>query len=106
MKLIDFTDIEIYPETYWCETKRGKKVFGFNSFVIENISRQKDILLTKKTTLMLGDIIKVDTHFGHNTAPKHLAEKWVDMRVTGEFQVLEIIPRPETDDIVLKVKGM
>lgn len=104
MKIVDFTDIEIYPETYWCETKRGKKVFGFRSFVIENISQQKDLLLNKKTTVMLGDVIRIRTCFGHNIAPKHLTEKWIDVAVEGEFEITDIIPRPENDDIILKVK--
>ena len=103
-KTVDFYDVDLYPESYWCEMRGGSRVFGFRAFVIEHISQQLDVLIGKKTQLMLGDKIKVNTRFGHNVAPKNSHEHWIDVQVRGDFQVLEILPRPDNDDILLKVR--
>lgn len=103
-KTIDFHDVDLYPEDYWYELRGGNRIFGFRAFVIEHISQQLEVLVNKKTQLMLGDNIKIRTHFGHNVASKNAPEHWIDVQIHGEFQVLEILPRPDNDEILLKVR--
>ena len=103
-KTLDFSDVDLYPESYWCELRGGARIFGFRSFVIEHVGQQVDVLIRKNTQLMLGDKIKVRTHFGHNIAAKDAPEHWIDVQVRGDFQVLEILPREDQDDILLKVR--
>ena len=106
MKIIDFSDIDMYPESYWCETKKGKRTYWFSSFVIEKVSQQQATLISKKSKLMLGDAIRIHLKFGHNLSSKHAKEYWVDAWATGDFEVTEISPRPESDEIVLGVRRL
>lgn len=106
MKVIDFTDIDIYPKNYWCNQKNGSRHFKIRTFVIENIQNQLDILLNKKTQLFLGDAIKVRTKFGHNVASKKEPENWIDVCVDTCFKVTDIVPLPESSEILLEVKEL
>ena len=103
-KLIDFTDVNLYPKKYWCNTKNGKMIFNIRSFVIENIENQLSVLLTKRTKLMLGDYINVDTKFGHNIAKKNEPENWIDVPVKDVFQVVGIASTKAGNEIILEVK--
>jgi len=103
LKIIDFTDIDLYPSRYWANFVRGSLVFTIRSLNIEDIFRQEVALMTKKTQLMIGDSIRIDTKFGHNTARAHEREHWIDVPLDGLFKVIDIIPRPELSEIELKV---
>ena len=102
-KVIDFKDIDLYPK-YWCNTINGKKTFNIRSLTIENISNQKDILLSKKTQLVLNDEINVDITFGHNVAKKTDPEQWIDVRIRGRFKVKKINPDGDNDQIEMIVQ--
>jgi len=104
MNTVDFTDVNIYPKHYWYNIKNGVKDFKIKSFIIESITSQLNVLLRKKTQLLLGDLIKVDTKFGHNISKKTEPENWIDVSISGYFKVTGIEPLPETNEILLWVK--
>ena len=106
MNTVDFTDVNIYPRHYWYNIKNGIKKFKVKSFVIESITNQVNVLRNKKTQLLLGDLVKVDTKFGHNIAKKTDTENWIDVPINGYFKVTGIQPLPETDEILLWVKEL
>ena len=106
MKVIDFTDVNIYPKNYWCNQKNGSRRFKIRTLVIENIKTQLNVLMTKQTQLMLGDAIKVRTKFGHNIATKKAPENWIDVSIDSCFKVTSIVPLTETNEILLKVKEL
>lgn len=103
MKIIDFTDIDLYPSRYWANFIRGSLVFTIRSLNIEDIFRQEVVLTAKKTHLMTGDCIRIDTKFGHNIARAHEKEHWIDVPLDGLFKVIAIISLPERSEIELKV---
>jgi len=100
MRIIDFTDVDMYPKRYWFNNKE----LVIKSLMLEDIEKQKDILISKKIELMLGDAIKVDFKFGHNTEHVYRKENWIDIYVKGVFKVTKIIPRMLTNEIELIVK--
>lgn len=104
MNIIDFTDVNIYPNQYQFSIKGSTRIFNIKSFVIENIRNQLDVLINKKSKLLLNDCIKVDTVFGHNTAKKEEPDNWIDVPVKGYFKIFGIEHLTETDEIELKVK--
>jgi len=74
------------------------------SIIIEDVMRQTEGLLSKKTQLLVGDYIEVDVKFGHNTANK-IHENWIDVRIKGKFKVINIIPnQPFENEIELVVE--
>ena len=103
MKIVDFRDIDLYPKKYWRNIKDGRERFVIRSLVIEDIERQKDILVAKETHLVLGDAIQVDFRFGHNIAKKGEAEDWIDARVSGVYKVLKIVFHRASNEIELFV---
>lgn len=105
MKIVDFTDVNLYPKKYWYNWKDGKLVFTIRSFIIESIDAQAEMLLAKKTCLLLGDSIKVDLNFGHNIAKKNEPENWIDVHVTGVFIVNGIVPHDLLNEIEIFVKS-
>ena len=105
MNIIDFTDVNIYPSQYQISIKGSTRIFKIKSFIIENIRNQLDVLINKKSKLLLNDCIKVDTVFGHNTAAKkEEPDNWIDVPVKGHFKIIGIEHLSETDEIELKVK--
>jgi len=100
MKIVDFTDVDIYPKSYKIFVKNGKEVFALQSLIIENIERQQNTLVAKKTQLFLGDRIKINLHFGHNIGKDK--EEWMDVHVSGNYKVTKIIPL--NNEIELQVK--
>lgn len=106
MKIIDFTDIDLYPSRYWVNHKNGQMMFNIRSLNIEKVQDQVERLGAKKTTLMTGDAILVDTYFGHNTAKASEPECWIDVSLTGQFEVVDIIPHPDSGEIEMKVKAL
>lgn len=104
MKIINFTDVAIYPNRYWLNLRNGEYAITIKTLVIENITQQHDVLSAKNTTLMLGDCIDVDFYFGHNISTDPNTEEWADVEVMGRFKVLEFIYRMEDDAIEMRVK--
>ena len=104
MNIVDFTDVNLYPRKYWYNWKNGKPVFTIRSLMIEDIDRQANMLLTKKTCLLLGDSIKVDLVFGHNFAKDHEDDNWVDVPVKGIYKVVRIVPHDALNEIELFVR--
>ena len=100
MKVIDFSEINIYPSKYWFQNSECI----IRSLMIEDIRLQQDVLLSMKTQLILGDSIYVSFNFGHNIAQKDEAEIWVDVEIEGVFKVVKIIPRYESNSIELGVR--
>lgn len=100
MQIIDFTDVDMYPKRYWFNAKE----IVVKSLIIEDIKKQKDTLISKRTQLLVGDAIKVDLKFGHNTEYPYAKENWIDLYVKGIFKVTKIIPRVDTNEIELIVK--
>jgi uncharacterized protein (DUF1919 family) len=104
LKIINFTDVAIYPNRYWLNLRNGEYVITIKTLVIENITQQHDVLSAKKTTLMLGDYVDIDFYFGHNISTDPATEEWVDIEVVGRFKVLEFISRTEDNAIEMRVK--
>lgn len=100
MKTIDLTDIAVYPRKY----KVSSGGIDVSKLVIEDIDRQRDLLASKKTQLMLGDGVRVAFKFGHNLSKYSLPENWVDLNVDGVFKILKIIPRMKRAEIELEVR--
>ena len=94
-KLIDFTDIDMYPSKY----KIVDGIVHIRSIILENIIRQYEALLNKKTTVMIGDHIKVDFKFGHLENGV-----WHDYFVKGTYRVKQMIPQPHNEVLILVVK--
>jgi len=101
-KVIDFSDVNIYPKKYWVNYKNGEMVFTIKSFAIENIQEQCRVLLSKKSVLMVGDYIAFDTKFGHNLAKKG-PENWIDVPIAGIAKVVGIVPT-DKDEIILEIE--
>ena len=104
MKIINFTDVAVYPNRYWLNLRNGEYTITIKTLVIENITQQYDILSAKNTTLLLGDCIDVDFYFGHNISTNPDIEEWVDVEVVGRFKILEFIFRAEDNAIEMRVK--
>lgn len=102
MKIIDFTDVNLYPNRYWVNYKNGQRVFTIKSINIENIPSQVEVLGSKKTQLVTGDAIRVKTTFGHRVQDD--PEEWEDILLEGLFKVLDFIPHIATGELELKVK--
>lgn len=102
-KVIDFSDVNIYPKKYWVNYKNGEMVFTIKSFAIENIEEQYRVLLSKKSVLMVGDYIAFDTKFGHNLAKKDGPETWIDVPIAGVAKVTGIVPT-DTNEIILEIE--
>ena len=102
-KVIDFSDVNIYPKKYWVNYKKGNMVFTIKSFAIENIEQQHKILLSKKSVLMIGDYISFDTKFGHNLAKKDGPENWIDVPISGVAKVTGIVPT-DKNEIILEIE--
>lgn len=102
MKTVDFTDIDLYPKSYRCIVKNGRRTFAIKSLMIEAIDRQQKKLLAKKTQLLLGDYIKVDFKFGHNIGVEE--ETWLDVYISGLYKVVGIIPRNNEIELIVKYK--
>jgi hypothetical protein len=68
--------------------------------IIEDIERQQETLLSKKTQLLLGDCIKVDFKFGHNIGV--VEEEWIDVYIKGVYKVIEIIPCCNEIELVVR----
>ena len=102
MRKIDFTDIDMYPKKY--SFNSASRDLSIKSLMIENISRQQEVLAAKKTQLILGDVIEVNFKFGHNTAPHETNENWIDVQVKAQYKVIKIIPHSLTNEIELVVK--
>ena len=100
MRIIDFTDIDMYPKKYWYT----KGMLTIKTLVLDNVERQEQALTAKNDQLLLGDAMKVSFTFGHNTEPDGLPEKWIDLPVEGVYRVTKIIPRPDTKEIELVVR--
>ena len=96
-EFIDFTDVDMYPKRYWFT--RG--ALHIKSLIIEDIERQKDILIAKNTKLRLGGIIKVSFTFGHNSAKPDEVENWIDIKVDNLFKVTKILHHTETNELEL-----
>lgn len=103
-KIIDFTDVDLYPNRYWVNKKNDQLVFTIRALMIERIENQLDVLGGKKTTLMTGDYIHVNTKFGHNIAKEGKSECWIDVPLIGDFKVIDIIAHKDTGEIELKVR--
>ena len=105
LKIVDFTDVNLYPKKYWYNWKDGKLVFTIRSFIIENIDIQAEMLLAKKTCLMLGDNIRVNLKFGHNFAKKNEPENWMDVHIDDIFKVTRIVPHDLLNEIELAISN-
>lgn len=100
MRIIDFTDIDLYPRRY----RILKDSYAFiYSLIIENIERQKEKLISKKSQLLIGDAIEVNLTFGHNFGTEE-KEEWKDFHIFGTFVVEKIIPHPSHNQIELVVR--
>ena len=93
-KTIDFTDVDVYPSKYRYVEGR----VSIKSLMIENITGQHDVLVGKKTTLLVGDVIKIDIKFGHL-----VDGKWIDLYYRGNLRVKKIKPFPASNEILLLV---
>lgn len=82
-KIIDFTDINLYPSKY--KIVEGKAII--HSLIIENVDRQYESLKSKNTTVMIGDIIAVNFKFGH-----FKNNEWADHYIKGLYKVKKIMP--------------
>lgn len=100
-KVIDFTDINVYPKRYWFNHKNGDRILVIRSLMIEDVHRQSPDLM--ELDIECGDLIKVDFVFGHNES-KTDVEDWIDIRVSGIFKIMKIIPWEETCEIELSIK--
>jgi len=100
MQVIDFTDVDMYPKNYKYDYLYKRALV--RSLIIEDIVRQQDILMKKKTHLLLGDVIKVHFTFGHNIARKEKKEIWIDVTINSYFKVIKIIPRDSEIELFVK----
>lgn len=93
-KIVDFSDVNLYPSKY----KFVNGELNIRSIIIENIENQKDVIIGLKTTVFIGDIIKVDFKFGHF---EH--GEWHDIYVKGHYKVKRITPLAKTCEILFLV---
>ena len=93
-KIVDFTEVNMYPSKY----KFVNGEISIRSFIIENIENQKDVIIGLRTTVFIGDIIKVDLKFGHFEN-----DEWHDIYVKGHYKVKRITPLTKTCEILFLV---
>lgn len=91
-KVVDFTSINVYPSKY--------KIVGdevvLKSIFIENVDQQREALKALNTTVLIGDMIRLDFKFGH-----YSEGEWIDYFVNGVYKVKSIIPNPKTCEILM-----
>lgn len=93
-KVVDFTDVDIYPSKY--KYVNGK--VSIRSIMIEDVDRQQEIFKRLNTTVYLGDKITIDIKFGHL-----VDGEWIDLFYKGTLRVKKILPRPATCEILMLV---
>lgn len=93
-KIVDFTEVNLYPSKY----KLVNGELSIRSIIIENIENQRDVIIGLKTTVLIGDIIKVDFKFGHFENGE-----WHDIYVKGHYKVKRITPLTKTCEILFLV---
>jgi len=106
-KVIDFTQVDIYPDKYQAKKTKTGYTFQIRSIVIEYVDAQADRLASVGDKLFLGDYVKVDTSFGHYTGRPGETEdpqKWESFPLKAELKVQQIIPIPDTNEIRLIVR--
>jgi hypothetical protein len=93
-KVVDLSSIDVYPSKY-------KIVAGeilLKSINIEDVERQREAIANLKTTILLGDFIKLDFKFGH-----YKGGEWSDYFVKGVYKVREFVPNTDTREILVKL---
>jgi hypothetical protein len=105
-KVINFTGIDLYPDSYKSKKVKDGLVFEIRSVMIENVEQQQEQLVQIGGKLLLGDYIKVDLTFGHNTGiPTEDPSMWETIPLKVELKVRQIIPgNQDSDQIRLLVK--
>lgn len=93
-KVVDLSSIDVYPSRY--KIVAGEVIL--KSINIEDVERQREALASLKTTILLGDFIKLDFKFGH-----YQGGEWVDYFVKGVYKVKEFVPNTNTKEILVKL---
>jgi hypothetical protein len=93
-KIIDFTEIDVYPSRY----KYENGIVRIKSLIIEPVERQHEVFKKLNTTVYLGDIIKIDIKFGHL-----VNNEWIDLYYKGLLKVKQIRPLAATGEILMLV---
>lgn len=94
-KVVDLSNIDVYPSKY-------KIVAGevlLKSINIEDVERQREAIANLKTTILIGDFIKLDFKFGH-----YKGSEWLDYFVKGIYKVREFVPNTNTKEILVKLQ--
>jgi len=93
-KVVDMTSINVYPSKY--RITNGEVVI--KSINIEDVEQQQEALRSLHTTVLLGDMIRLEFKFGH-----YAGGRWLDYFISGTFRVKGIVPNPKTREILVKV---
>jgi hypothetical protein len=93
-KIVDFESINVYPSKY--KIVNGEVIL--KSINIEDVAQQRQAIADLKTTVLIGDMLKLKFKFGHYTGGE-----WVDYYVDGIYKVKEIIPKSEKVEILIRI---
>lgn len=93
-KVVDLSTIDVYPSRY--KIVNGEVIL--KSINIEDVERQREDLARLRTTILLGDFIRLDFKFGH-----YQNGEWVDYFVKGVYKVKEFVPNTNTKEILVRL---
>lgn len=96
-KTVDLTSINVYPSKY--KIVNGEVLI--KSINIENVYQQKEELRKLDTTILIGDLIKLDFKFGH-----YAGGQWTDHFVCGVYRVKEITPNMKTEEVMIRISKL